>query len=75
MLTLGTNHPPRSYEHLSLLVTYSELLLKAPNSKLRAFKEKSKGQFKGSPPNDIKMSRGNDWQSVSTIKRDLFLHG
>jgi len=32
MLTLDTHHPPRSHEHLNLFLTFSEPLLKAPNS-------------------------------------------
>jgi len=51
MLTLDTNHPPRSHERLSLFLTFSEPLLKAPNFKLRAFKERVQGKSKGSPPN------------------------
>ena len=72
MLTLGTSRTPRSHEDLSLFLTYSEALLKAPNFKLRAFKEKAQGKSIGSPPNHIQISKGNDWKRVSKIKRDLF---
>jgi len=54
MLTLGTNHRLRSHEHLSLFFTFSEPLLKAPNSKLRAFKERVQGKCEGSPQTRIK---------------------
>jgi len=72
MLTLGTNHRPRSHEHLSLFLTFGELLLKAPNSELTAFKEKDQGRSEGSPPNQIQISKGNERKRVSKIKRDLF---
>jgi len=39
MLTVATNHPPKSREHLSLFLTSSEPLHKVPNSEFRAFKE------------------------------------
>ena len=39
MLTLGTNHPAKSREHLSLFLNYSEPLLKACNSEIRSCKE------------------------------------
>ena len=39
MLTLGTNHPPKSHEHLSLFLSSSEPLLKACNSEITSFKE------------------------------------
>jgi len=45
MLTLGTDHPPRSHEHQRLFLTFSEPLLKAPNSELRAFEERVQGKF------------------------------
>ena len=38
-LTLGTNHPPKSYEHISLFLSSSEPLLKACNSEIRTFQE------------------------------------
>ena len=38
-LTLGTNHPPKSHEHLSLFLSSSEPLLKACNSEVRSFQE------------------------------------
>ena len=71
MLTLDTNHTPRSHEHLSVFLTFGEPLLKAPNSKLRAFEEVVQGKYKVSRPNKIQISKGNDWKRVSEIKRDL----
>jgi len=39
ILALGTNHPPKNHEHLSLFLTSSEPLLKASNFEIRTFKE------------------------------------
>ena len=72
MLTLGTNHPPRSHEHLILFLTFGEPLLKGPNSELRAFDERIQSNSKESPPNNIQTSKGNNWKRDSKIKRDLF---
>ena len=72
MLTLDTNHPPRSHEHLSLFLTFGELLLKAANSELRAIEKVVQSKSKESPPNNIQIIKGNDWKRVSKIKRYLF---
>jgi len=73
MLTLGTSHPPRSHEHLSLFLNFSEPLLEAPNSELRAFEEVVQSKSKDSPLISIEISKGNDWKKVYKIKRDLFV--
>jgi len=58
MLTLGTDHPPRRHEHLSLFLTFSEPLLKAPNSKLRALEERVQGKSEGPLQTRFKLARG-----------------
>ena len=44
MLTLDTNHKPRSHEHLSVFLTFGEPLLKAPNTELRSIMEMVQGK-------------------------------
>ena len=39
MLTLDTHHPPRRNKHLSLLLTFHEPSLNAPNSELRVLEK------------------------------------
>jgi len=72
MLTLGTNHPLRSHEHLSLFLTFSEPLLKTPNSELKASEERVQRKSKEYTPNHIQISKGNEWNGVSKNMRDLF---
>jgi len=51
MLTLSTNHRPKSYEHLSLFLTSSKPLPKVSNPKIRAFKKWNLDTSKGFPLN------------------------
>ena len=71
MLSLDTHHPPRGNEHLSLLLTFGEPSLNAPNSELRALEEVGQGKFERSPPSNTQISQGNERTGVSKIKRDL----
>jgi len=72
MLTLDTHHPPRSNEHLGLLLTFGEPSLKAPNSELRAIGEVVQTKFEESPTYTIQISKGNEKRRVPMFKRDLF---
>jgi len=72
MLTLGTNHPPKNHEHLTLFLTSSEPLLKASNFENRTFKEWVQAKSKGSPPNQIQVRMNDEWKRISKVKRDLF---
>ena len=72
MLTLGNQHSLRSNEHVGLLLTFGELSLNTPNSKLRAPEEVVQGKFKGSPPCNTQVSKGKERKIVSKLKRDLF---
>ena len=51
MLSLGTSHPQRNREHLSVSLTYCEPLPKVSNFEIRAFKERVQDKSEGSPPN------------------------
>ena len=50
----------------------SEPLLKAPNSKLRAYEEVVQSTFKVSPLYNTQIGKGNARTRVFNIKRDLF---
>jgi len=60
MLTSSTSHPQKSHEHLSLFLTSSEALPKVSNPEIRAFKEWAQDKSKGSPPNQIQITKGNE---------------
>ena len=64
MLTLDAHHPPRSNEHLGLLLTFGEPSLNAPNSELRALEEVVQGKFEGFPPSNTQISKGNEKKRV-----------
>jgi len=72
MLTLGTNHPPKTHEHLSLFLNSSEPLLKAPNSKFKAFKNGFKTSSKGPLQTRFKSAREmNEKESPRSIETYL----
>jgi len=74
MLTLVTNHPPTSHEHLNLFLTFGEPILKAPNSELRAFKEKVQGKSEESFQTRFKSARGMKGKE-SLRSRETYLNG
>jgi len=72
MLTLDTHDPPRSNEHLSLLLTFDESSLNAPNFELRLLNEVVQNKSEASSMYTIQTSMGNNRKKVSKSKRDLF---
>jgi len=50
MITLSTNHPPKSHNHLSVLLTFHDPLPKVPSSRIRTYKEWNLDASKGVPP-------------------------
>ena len=64
-LTLSTNHPQKSHELLSLFLASRELLPKVSNPKIRVRTEWVQDKFEGSPPNQIQISKGNEWKIAS----------
>ena len=72
MLNLDALRPPRSNEHLDLLLTYDEPSLNAPNSQLRVLEEVVQGKFEGSPQSNVQISKGNEKKRISKFKTDLF---
>ena len=72
MLSLSRSHPPKNHEHLSLFLASDEPLPKVPNFEIKAFKEWVQDKSEGSPPNQILISKGNEWKRAYKTKKDLF---
>ena len=72
MLSLSTSHPPKNHVHISLFLTFGEPLPKVSNFEIRAFKEGVQDKSEGSPPNQILISKGNEWKGAYKTKKDLF---
>ena len=72
LLTLGTNHPPKSHKHVILFLTTSEPLPKVSNPRIRTFKEWNLDTFEGFSQNLIQTSINFKWRGAFKTKRDSF---